>query len=136
MRQLPAQKCIIVVDDAHRREDLSTLFTIAQQYPDRVKIILSCRHPGFEYIRATLTNGGFDPREVESIPEIKVLGRSDLEELGRSVLGKDHQQFLEPLIQVAKDSPLVLVIGGRLLAEEKINPTMLERHSEFQMAVF
>ncbi len=38
IRQLPAQKCIVVVDDAHRREDLFTLFIIAQQYSDRVKI--------------------------------------------------------------------------------------------------
>ena len=136
IRQLPAQKCIVVVDDAHRREDLFTLFIIAQQYSDRVKIILSCRPQGFEYIRATLTKGSVDPREVESIPEVGELNRDELEDLGREVLGKDHQQFLEPLIQVAKESPLVLVIGGRLLAEEKINPAMLERHSDFQRVVF
>jgi hypothetical protein len=136
IHRLPAQKCIVVVDDAHRREDLSTLFTMAQQYPDRVKLILSIRPQGLDYVRATLTQGGFDPREVDIIPEIKELNRDELEELGRRVLGKDHQQFLEPLIQVAKDSPLVLVIGGRLLAEDKINPAMVERHSEFQMAVF
>ena len=136
IRQLPAQKCMVVVDDAHRREDLSTLFAIAQQYPDRVKIILSSRPQGLDYIRATLTRGGLDPQEVENIPEIKELGRSDLEELGKRVLGKDHKQFLEPLIQVAKGSPLVVVVGGRLVAEEEINPEMLERHSEFHRAVF
>jgi hypothetical protein len=136
IRQLPAQKCIVIVDDAHRREDLSTLFTIAQQCPDRVKIILSGRPQGLDYIRATLTEGRFDPREVENIPEIKELGRSDLEELGGRILGKDHKQFLEPLIQVAKDSPLAVVIGGRLVAEDAIDPRMLERHSEFHRAVF
>ena len=120
IRQLPAQKCIVVVDDAHRREDLPTLFTMTQQYSDRVKLILSIRPRGLDYVRATLTGGGFDPREVESIPEVGELNRDELEELGREVLGKDHQQFLEPLIQVAKDSPLVLVIGGRLLAEVKL----------------
>ncbi|NQE06102.1 hypothetical protein C5S32_09555 [ANME-1 cluster archaeon GoMg1] len=136
IRQLPAQQCIVVVDDAHRREDLSTLFTMTQQYSDRVKLILSIRPQGLDYVRATLTGGGFDPREVESIPEVGELNRDELEELGREVLGKDHQQFLGPLIQVAKDSPLVLVIGGRLLAEDKINPAMLERHSDFQRVVF
>jgi hypothetical protein len=80
--------------------------------------------------------GGFDHREVENIHEIKELSRDELEELGKEVLGKNHQQFLEPLIKVAKDSPLVLVIGGRLIAEDKIDPAMLERHSEFQWAVF
>lgn len=136
IRQLPAQKCIVVVDDAHRREDLSTLFAMAQQYPDRVKIILSSRPRGLDYIRATLTRAGFDPQEVENIPEIKELGRSDLEELGSRILGKDHKQFLEPLIRIAKDSPLVVVIGGRLVAEDAIDPRMLERHGEFHRAVF
>jgi hypothetical protein len=136
IRQLPAQKCIVVVDDAHRREDLSILFTIAQQYPDRVKIVLSCRPQGLEYIRATLTRGGFDTQEVENISEIKELGQSDLEELGRRVLGRNRQQFLVPLIQVAKGSLLVLVIGGQLVARDAIDPAMLERHSEFHRAVF
>jgi len=136
IRQLPAQKCIVVVDDAHRREDLSTLFAMAQQYPDRVKIILSSRPQGLDYIRGALTRGGFDPREVENIPEIEELGRSYLEELGRRVLGTDHEHFLEALIQVAKGSPLVVVVGGRLVAEDKIDPGMLARHSEFHKAVF
>ena len=137
IRQLPAQKTIVVVDDAHhRREDLPTLFTMAQQYSNRVKLIISSRPQWLDYIRATLTTGGFDHQEVENIPEIKELSRDELEELGKEVLGKNHQQFLEPLIKVAKDSTLVLVIGGRLIAEDKIDPAMLERHSEFQWAVF
>ena len=136
IRQLPAQKTIVVVDDARHREDLPTLLTMAQQYSDRVKLILSCRPQWLDYVRATLTTGDFDHREVENIPEIKELSRDELEDLGREVLGKDHRQYLEPLIQVAKDSTLVLVIGGRLIAEDKIDPAMLERHSEFQRVVF
>lgn len=136
IRQLPTQKCIIVVDDAHRRDDLSTLFTMAQQYPERIKMVLTFRPQGIDYIRATLTKGGFDPNEVENIPEIKDLDISDLEELGKAVLGKNHQHFLDSLIRVAKDSPLAFVIGGRLIAEDLVDPTMLERHDEFHRVVF
>jgi len=136
IRQLSAQKTIVVVDDAHRRDDLSTLFAMAQQYSDRVKLILSSRPQGLDGAWNSLTAGGFDPLEVEDIPEVRELNRDKLEDLGREVLGKDHQQYLEPLIQVAKDSTLVLVIGGRLIAEAKIDPAMLERHSEFQRVVF
>jgi len=136
IRSLPAQKCVVIVDDAHRREDLSILLNLAQQYPERVKIILSCRPQGLDYIRATLNRGGFDPREVETIQEIKELGQSDLEELGRRVLGKDHQRYLEPLIQIAKDSPLVLVIGGRLVSEGAVDLSLLDRHDEFHRTVF
>ena len=136
IRQLPAQKCIVVIDDAHRRDDLSTFFAMAQQYSDRVKLILSCRPQGLDYVRTSLTTGSFDPRGVENIPEVGELNREELEDLGREVLGKEHQQYLEPLIKVAKDSTLVLVIGGRLIAEDKIDLTMLERNSEFRRVVF
>ncbi len=136
IRQLPAQKTIVVVDDAHRRDDLSTLFAVAQQYSNRVKLIISSRPQGLDGAWNSLTTGGFDPTEVEDIPEVRELNRDELEDLGRDVLGKDHQQYLEPLIQVAKDSTLVLVIGGRLIAEDIIDPAMMERHSEFQRVVF
>lgn len=136
IRELPAQKCVIVVDDAHRREDLSTLFTVAQQYSGHLKIILSSRPQGLEYIRGTLTRGGFDLCELDDIPEIKDLGSSDLQKLAKSVLGKDNLRFLHPLLAVARDSPLVLVIGGRLIAEKKIAPALLQRYSDFRWAVF
>ena len=137
IRQLPAQKCIVVVDDAHRRvEEISTLFAMAQQNLGRIKIILTFRPQGIDYIRTTIARGGFNPVEVENIPEIKDLNISELEELGKAVLGKGHLQFLEPLIRVAKDSPLVLVIGGRLIAENFVNPAMLERDEEFHRVVF
>lgn len=136
VQQLPAGKCILAVDDAHRREDLCTLFAVSQQYPDRIKLILTCRPQGLDYLKTVLTRGGFDSREIENIPEIEDLELSDLEKLGSAVLGKEHQRFLKPLVQVAEDSPLVVVIGGRLVAEDAIDPGMLERHSEFRRAVF
>jgi len=136
IRSLPAQNCVVIVDDAHRREDLSILFNLAQQYPDRIKIILACRPQGLDYIRAALNKGGFDPKEVEIIQEIKELGHGDIEELGRITLGKDHQRYLEPLIQVAKNSPLVLVIGGRLISEGAVDLSLLGSHDEFHRAVF
>ncbi len=136
IRQLPSQKCIVAVDDAHRRPDLLTLLAVAQQYSDRLKIILSSRPQGLEYIRGVLTKGGFDPCELDDIPEVRDLGSSDLQELAKSVLGKDSLQFLQPLLAVARDSPLVLVIGGRLIAEKKIAPPLLGSRREFHREVF
>ena len=83
-----------------------------------------------------MTQSGFEPREIEDLGEIKELDHAQLKELAKVVLGKDHLHLLEPLIQAAKDSPLVIVVGGRLLAEESINPALLERHGDFQRIVF
>lgn len=136
VRQLPAKKCVIIVDDAHRRGDIGFLLNLLHQYPDRAKIVISCRSHGLNSINTALSITGFDPSEVYNIPEVKELEISDLRKLGNEVLGSDHQQFLEPLIHVAKDSTLVLVVGGRLIAKNLINPNLLERNHEFNKVVF
>ena len=135
IKQLPAEKCVLAVDDAHRREDLDTLLAIGQQYSDRIKIILSSRPQGMDYLRGLLTRMAFDPREIENLPEMGHLGIDEMEKLAAEVLGQNNQRLIEPLVNVAKYSPLVLVIGGRLVAEGAVAPAMLERHDEFQRAV-
>ena len=38
IKQIPAKRTTIVVDDAHRRPDLKFLLQVAQQYPKRIKL--------------------------------------------------------------------------------------------------
>lgn len=136
IRQLPAKKCLIIVDDAHRRTDIGLLLALINKYQDRFKIVLSSRSYGLNYINTKLSLAGFDSSEIEVMPEVEELKLSDLKKLGIEVLGSDHEQFLEPLINVAKDSTLVLVVGGKLVAKNEIDPNLLERNSEFHRVVF
>lgn len=136
LRQLPAQPCVIVVDDAHRREDLKFLFAATQQYPDRIKLILSGRPEGKDYINATLTQVGFDTREIEELEDLKELELSEVRRLAEQVLGPTHEHLVDALVAATKDCLLATVIGGRLISEDVIDPKMLDRHSEFQYAVF
>ena len=135
VKQLPAQKCAIIVDDAHRRDDLKAVLAVGQKYPDRIKTIFSSRPQGRDYLRGALTMAAYDPREIESFPEIDRLSIDEMEKLAGEILGDDNRRLIEPLVGVSKDSPLVLVIGGKLLAEGSVAPAMLERHDEFQRVV-
>ena len=136
LRQLSKRKkYIIVIDDAHRISDLSPILALTSQYPENIKLILSCRPYGVNYIKSQLNRFNFDSNEIEYL-EIKDLNKGDFEKLGLSVLGEDYQHFLDSLVQVAQDSPLVIVIGGRLIKEKTISPEMLERHEDFQNLVF
>ncbi|MFH1304130.1 MAG: hypothetical protein ABIK07_23995, partial [Planctomycetota bacterium] len=135
MNQLPAQKCVIIVDDAHRRDDLKAILAVGQQCPDRIKIIFSSRPQGRDYLRGSLTIAAYDPREIESLPEINRLSIDEMEKLAGEILGNNNRRLIEPLVGVSKDSPLVLVIGGKLVAEGSVAPAMLERHDEFQRVV-
>ncbi|MDK2827150.1 MAG: hypothetical protein PWQ44_2330, partial [Methanolobus sp.] len=136
IQELPDSKCVIVVDDAHRNAKIDLLLAISQQVSQPIKLILSFRSHGLDYLKSSYTKCGFDTREIEQISELQELTREDLEELGKTILGNDCDIYLEPLIQAAKDSTLAFVIGGKLISEEKVNPLLLERHNEFHDAVF
>ncbi len=140
IRELPNRKCVIVVDDAHRREDIITLLETAQQadviIKSPIKIILAFRPHGLNYIKSNCNRCGFDTRKIEEISEVGELKRKEKEELGKSILGPKHHQYLEPLIKVAKDSTIVLVIGAQLIAEDKVQPAFLAQDQEFQETVF
>lgn len=135
MKQLPAQKCVIIVDDAHRRNDLKVILAVGQQYPDRIKILFSTRPQGKDYLKGELTMGGYDPREILNFPEVGQLSIDEMENLAGEILGDHNSRLIEPLVEVSKDSPLVLVIGGRLVADGAVAPAMLERHDQFQRVV-
>jgi len=135
LRQLSTiNKYIIVIDDAHHR-DLSPILAIANQHPENIKLILSCRPYGVNYIKSQLTKFNFDSNGIDHL-KINDLNQADLEKLGLSVLEEEHKHFLDSLVQIAQNSPLVLVIGGRLISEKSISPEMLERHEDFQNLVF
>ncbi len=136
IRELPERKCTIVVDDAHRREDIITLLKTAQQANNQTKLILAFRPHRVDIIKNNCSWCGFGTRDIEEISEVEELERKEKDELGKSILGLKHHQYLEPLIKVAKDSTIVLVIGAQLIVENKVQPALLEQDPEFQETVF
>lgn len=132
---LPFKPCVVVVDDAHRRDDLPALLALTRQRPHTTKLILSCRPQGIDYLKSQLTRGGFDAQEIVGLPDVKELSREEVIELGRQALGPEFADHAEQLAAATWDCPLVTVVGGQLLARKTISPEMLERDEEFQDAV-
>jgi hypothetical protein len=130
--ELPAKPCVVIVDDAHRREDLSTLFTFARQ-KSHIKLILSSRPQGMDYLKALITRANFNPREVNyKLSEIKELAYEDIKELAAQALGHEYAHYAHKLAVITKDCPLITVVAGRLLADRKVDPLLLERDEEFR----
>ena len=132
---LPFEPCVIVVDDAHRREDLPTLLALTRQRPHMIKLVLSCRPQAIDYLKSQLTRGRFDVHEVVALPDVKELSREEVIELGRQALGPEFAGHAEQLAAATWDCPLVTVVGGQLLARKTIAPELLERDEEFQDTV-
>ncbi len=129
---LPARPCVVVLDDAHRREqDVSTLLTLVRQRPD-IKLLLSSRPYAVEYLQVLLRQAGIDSRQIKRLDELRELNREEVKALARQALGNEYAHFADRLASVTKDCPLVTVVGGRLLAEKAIPPDLLERDADFQ----
>ena len=132
---LPFKPCVIVVDDAHRRDDLPALLALSRQRPHVTKLFLSCRPQGIDYLKSQLTQGGFDVQEIVVLPDVKELAREEIIELGRQALGPEFAGLAERLAAATWDCPLVTVVGGQLLAKRDIDPELLERDEEFRDTV-
>lgn len=135
IRQIPVRPTIIVVDDAHRRADLKLLLAAAQQYPNRIKLALSSRSQGIPSIKTVLSEMGFDPSEIQELGEVKDLTKDQLRQLARQSLGPSREAFVEALRLATGDSPLVLLVAGKLLATDQLDPRLLEQHGKFQDTV-
>ena len=132
---LPFKPCVIIVDDAHRRDDLPALLALSRQRPQVTKLFLSCRPQGIDYLKSQLTQGGYDVQEVVVLPDVKELSREEVIELGRQALGPEFAGLAEQLAAATWDCPLVTVVGGQLLAKRAIEPELLERDEEFRDTV-
>lgn len=132
---LPFKPCVIVVDDAHRRDDLPALLALTWRRQHSTKLVLACRPQGIDYLKSQLTQGGFDVRDVVELPDVKKLSLEEVTELGRQALGPEFAGFAERLAAATWDCPLVTVVGGQLLARNAIAPELLERDAEFRDTV-
>jgi len=136
-RQIPLKKKnVIVIDDAHRHSDIKLLIKLAFEFQSNIQIIFSLRNYGLDYLKSQIIESGFDPKDMVIPPEIVELTRQEMEDLADSILDSDHKEYNEALVRVARDSPLVLVIGAKLINENNLSPALLERNKDFQDLVF
>jgi DNA-binding Lrp family transcriptional regulator len=77
------------------------------------------------------------PEEIDyvNLEELKELSRPDMKALARQAIGQNYIHFADQLAAIAHDSPLVTVVGGRLLADQSIPPNLLERNEDFRRKV-
>ncbi|OYE02607.1 hypothetical protein [Nostoc sp. 'Peltigera membranacea cyanobiont' 232] len=126
---------MVVLDDAHRREeDVAVLLAFFRQNPTN-KLIVSCRPYSVEYLQGIFRQAGIDSRQIKRLDELKELSRDDVKALANQALGENYADLVDKLATVTKDCPLVTVVGGRLLAEKAILPSLLERDEDFQYNV-
>ena len=132
--ELPPGEVLIVVEDAHRLDDLDVLLAGARRRLYPTKVVLTFRPQGYAALRAALVHAGFDTTEVKEPILLGPLVEAEVSELAALVLDADDH-LVHLLAAATKDCPLVTVVGGRLLARKQVDPRLLERDADFRYTV-
>src|SRR5262249_25110732 len=78
----------------------------------------------------------FDPTTVVRLKELKRLTDAEVRSLAEETLGPEHSHLVPYLVAVSRDTPLVTVIGGRLLRRDATLAMDLAGADDFRGAVF
>lgn len=128
-RELPARNVCVVIDDAHRVQQLESLVEACRSYPSVSKLLLTAR-PGAI---------GTADRALRSIPESRIErialhpleGRTDAMALAMKSLAPEVQEQAERLVAVADGNPLIITVGASLLSSSMVSADLLQQREEF-----
>jgi hypothetical protein len=137
-QELSGDRYIIIVDDAHRQADIDALLQLvrgARESGKTIKVLLSCRPIGIQRLDAALSRS-FDLTAVVRLKELKRLSDPEVHALAAEVLGPENQHLVPFLARVSRDTPLVTVIGGRLIRRKAVPVNALAGAEDFKRAVF
>jgi hypothetical protein len=136
-KEIPAGDILIVADDAHRFDFLDRLMLLVRNLNQRqnVKVLLGTRPSGSDRIDATLSVR-FDSPQVTRFAQLERVATQSVREIALEVLGPAHAQYAHALAVVSADTPLVTVVGGRLIARGEISPALLVNEEDFRHQVF
>lgn len=133
-----AKPLILVLDDAHRFDDVRrSLFPEIARRKD-IKIVLALRPGPTARIRLELADAGFDvSREIDEPRSLERLNLEDALDLADKALGPKlaHLHRLQ-LRNLSKDCPLLAVLGAYLLQRNELTAASLDNAREFQTYVF
>jgi hypothetical protein len=135
--EIPHGNTLLVVDDAHRYPDLAQVIGLVANWrgPQTLKLVIATRPSGRDYVNERLAQF-VDESRVVRCPTLKELTLDETIELAKEMLGTGFAHLALQLAQVSQDTPLVAVVGGRLIAKGEILPDLLGNHEAFRHAVF
>jgi hypothetical protein len=113
-----ASRLVVLVDDAHRVENLPRWLLEWVRQDPKARVILAARPQGREAVRGALQDAGVDPADPELVLEPLTGGQA--RELATEVLGQGAADRVPWLLERTKDSPFLTVVAGRLLRDGRI----------------
>lgn len=118
---------LLIVDDAHDRDDLQLLFQYASNPANKTTILLAIRSYGLDYIKG---QAGKFALLGECVSEIKLdpLNLEKAKQLATQVLEKYNGPIsaASDIARLTFDCPLFTIIGARVVAEGKVHLELIK----------
>lgn len=121
---LPTAPLIVVIDDAHERADLiSVIGGIFRNRPG-AQVLLSMRPYGWSSLATSVRALGIHPTKIDRI-DLGDLAYEAAAELAKDVLPSEAAGLAPYLAKIGTDCPLLIVVGGGLVREGRIDAQRL-----------
>lgn len=124
---------LIIVDDAHDRDDLGLLMRYASAPENKAKLLLALRPYGRAMIRHQASLAGLDSQQVEKV-ELRARTKEDGKALAEYVLRecKGPAGAAEAIAELTYLTPLVTVLAAQIVAKENLAPELIGNSENFQ----
>jgi hypothetical protein len=138
--ELPMEPVTVIVDDAHRPDvSLRALLAEAGRRSD-MTVVLAVRPAGRDAVLTAATDAGLEPAQAAILLSLDALDHGQVSTLAQSAAGRSDTHT-QRLADATMESPLITVIGGRLLArgqlglatDEELRRSVLARFSAEQL---
>jgi len=135
--EIPTSEAILVADDAHHYSDLEKLVSYVSGSTGnaKLKLVIATRPSGQSFVNEIIARAA-DESFVSRWETLREPGLTATLEIAKEVLGARFEHLAGALAAVSKDTPLITVVGGRLIAREQIRPELLANDQDFRHAVF
>lgn len=137
INEIPSTNTLLIVDDAHLYDDLGKIVSAVSSRTGmgQLKLLIGTRPSGVAPIDGILTRLA-NSATVVRFKKLSIISLPATIELAKEVLGPKHEGQAEKLAEVSNDTPLITVVGGKLIARGEITPDLLLNHADFRAEVF
>jgi hypothetical protein len=130
LTEIPDGPAVVIVDDAHRRNDLGGLLRRLAARPD-VTLVVAARPHGLRRIEIAVTQAGHDDASWLTKQGLERLDREAARALATEAVGRQSDDVLA-LADATVGFPLLTVVGGHLLARDRLRPGQLAAHEAYR----
>ena len=126
---------VVLVDDAHRAEQVPMALLDLVRRDPVAKIVLATRPQGIESLSAKLCETGLGDQMAAPLT-LASLKRGDVKALATEVLGEPLARHAGALAKLTGDNPFLTVMAGGLLRLGRLEWGKWENHDSFGQMVF